>query len=248
MLEYEFPVSFEQQLRPNGEIIPNRQSIVRTDCEPSKWLSTVSMGYQIVQHKTVMDAANAYISRLGEPQKKYYLNKTGSDLVGEYTFTDKTLALNKGDVVGLRVYVGNSYNGTRSVSFKIGAMVLACTNGMMLPGKQEIGFSYRHNQKDLRIEFPEPEAVLERFTRQKHAWDKLQEIELGVDGYEALLQEAIDNRIIVQKVVESPSHGTTVWDLYNQMTHQITHSEISGFGKLRNTTRVSNWIHERFAA
>lgn len=244
MLAYDFPVKEEDQLRPDGSLIPNKKSIVRVDT--GEWLSSVSRGYKIITHNEVMGAAHQYISRLGAPESRYFLNKNGCELVGEFTFTDKTIALEKGDLVGLRVYVTNSYNGTRSVGFKVGAMVLACKNGMMLPGEKTVGFRHRHNT-EFELNFPDPELVMMSFGNYKQKWDALAKIELDVNEYMSLLEQAIGENVVSRDVHKAEMTEPTAWGLYNQMTYLASHRDGSDMAKFRQTSRISSWIMDRFA-
>ena len=148
MEAYAFPVELQNVFTKTGKVVPRRKAVVRTDDD--KVIGSVSDRYKIFKHEDVMNQADSYISNMGKPEKKCYLTQDGASLTAEYTFRDTSLKIGDnagmGDVVGLRVYVQNSYNGKGALRFRIGAMVVKCLNGMVLP-EDKFSLTYRHTKE-----------------------------------------------------------------------------------------------------
>src|SRR3954470_9200220 len=123
MKDYEFDVEVEKVFLQSGVEVPGTRVVVRQDTGLP--VATVSDKYMLVKHKTVMDAAEQFIGVFGEPERKYHMARGGARLVGEFTYRDRSnlIKVQKDDVVGLRVFVENSYNAEASVRVHVGAIV-----------------------------------------------------------------------------------------------------------------------------
>lgn len=244
--EYDFPVSLQPLFTKSGKTMPKVQAVVRDDtAEP---LSHVSMGYKLVPHRDVLNAAESFVKTLGEPKRNIYLNKNGATITGEYTYADKSVAVGVGDVVGLRVYVENSYNSSMSLRVRVGALVLRCMNGMMVP-RDIYSMTFRHVGAR-EIHWPHPEEIIGNFQAEGKKWNTYAKNDLG-DKYQEYADKAVQDQIVVQKALEAPTLGTTVWDLYNQFTHHITHNEsktASPIGKIARAERVARWFDGNFGS
>ena len=243
---YNFPVRLEPAYIRSGKPIPRRQAVVRMDTnEP---IATVGKGFKLLTHEKALMLAKDFIHQLGEPKRKIYLADAGAIMIAEYTFEDRSLALQVGNTIGLRVFIKNAYNGTSKLIVRVGALVLRCLNGMTVP-RDIFSVAVRHIGENMleRVSFPNPERVLNVFNQEGKKWKRYSEIELIESDYSAYIEQAIKENIIQQNVTNAPCEGHTVWDMYNQMTYCITHmSKANPIGKILRLDRVGNWFNDRF--
>jgi hypothetical protein len=247
-MSHAFPVSLQDVFTKSGKIAPRVRAVVRGDTDEP--IATVSKRYTLVPHADVVNQANKYMERLGTPDINIKLSPNGAVMVSEYTYRDKTLAVNTGDVVGLRVYARNSYNGTTAVSLSIGALVLKCLNGMVMP-HNIFSLSAKH-VGTVEFEFPEPDMIMDRFTKSVGVLRDYSQIHLNTAEYasaleqakeETLLSEGTFNKIIDQAHIEDPS----VWGLYNDLTWDVTHASKANYvAKVGKLNRIAHWIDDKY--
>jgi hypothetical protein len=193
----------------------------------------------------VVDAAEAFITQLGTPTRNFALAKNGAVLVGEYTYADKTLAVKTGEVVGMRVYIHNAYNGSSCLKFRVGALVLKCLNGMLV-SKDIFNVSYRH-QGEQEIKFPDPAMVYASFVTATKQWGEYSSDLLTLNSYSEYLYKASQAKLIPEKVAKALPAGESVWDLYNQITYHITHeTKATKIGVINKLSRTAEWFENTF--
>lgn len=250
-MEYNFPVSLQPTYtkigNQIGQEIPRRRAVVRDDTGVP--IASVSTKYKLVTHTEVFDQALKYVDRLGKPQSKFYIASNGAKAVGEFTYADKTLAVEKGDLVGLRVYIESSYNAKSAIKVRIGGLQLKCMNGLMQP-KDVFDLSVRHSGA-AAINFPDTDIVFGTFKKTIEDLSRLTHLELNESEYENWIDKAIDDSVIPESALNKMSYGPegTAWNLYSAFTHHITHQETSKatqIGKLNRLNRVTKWFDENF--
>jgi len=241
---YDFPVT----LRPvtvDGMEVKRKKAIVRTDTKEP--LAIVSDVYKIINHSEVIDKAQKYATLLGAHTSDIFLTKSGSKVVAQFTYKDKTLATRTGDMVGLRVYVENSYGDMESAKLRIGGLVLKCLNGMVMP-KDMFLLNVTH-KGDTAIQFPEPEDVLITFENSVHRINKLTNVALPKSEYLIFGGKGIEAQLVPEKILgKIRNKEGTAWDLYNDFTYYVTHDSTrsTAIGKLNRLGRISNWFEEQF--
>jgi hypothetical protein len=247
---YDFPVALQPVFTAEGHKAPRVQAVVRLDTQEP--IATVGSRYGLVTHSRVMEAVQPYISQFGEPNPKHTavsLSANGARLVAQYTYTDRTLAVNKGDLVGFRLLVENSYNSSSCIKIMIGGMVLKCTNGMMMP-KDVFSLQMRHMRgvEDMPFNFPSAEEVLGRFMDSRRLLSAYDEVELNRDTFTTLVQGAHENGIVGRLAVEKiEDSDRTLWDLYNVLTYNVTHdSKAQPIGKLGKLNRIAEYVQETY--
>jgi hypothetical protein len=137
----------------------------------------------------------------------------------------------------------------------IGALVLACTNGAVVPGKGSIGF-HQHHMGDIREQFG-------------FLTNRVRKIEAGlgarmIEAYSQLdkvvpneIGKEIVRRVMGERKMEKPlgywRHGigrdgsATAWNLYNGVTQYLTH-DFTGTWSLRERKNadafdlIAGWI------
>jgi len=243
-VNYDFPVNLQPMYLQTGELVPRAKAVVREDTmEP---IATVSSQYRLIPHKQVMDEARDFIHSFGEPEISYTLVKNGAVLVAQCTYREHAIEVGVGESVGLRVYIENSYNATKSLCFKIGALNLVCLNGMVL-SQDFFERSYRH-VGDCKIEFPETSEMLETFQEQGNRWKRYNEDTFKDGVYDKMLDLAIEDKIVPTKIKQTPAATqNNTWGLYNQFTHFVTHSSnASPVGKMNKLGKIDQWFSKNF--
>lgn len=240
---YDFPVELQGCFSPSGKPVPGARSVVRTDTDEP--LNAVSSKYKLVTHSELVDKARQFVGIFGTPKETFSLGQNGRKLLSTFQFVDKTQALQKNDKVGLRVMVQNSYNTSSSVIVKIGAIRLACMNGMVV-ADNVLEIKQRHTG-DFQLEFPDPDRLWDVFCQNTNRWKELQRIELTESDYDSFVMKAVEEQIIQQAAEKTKTEGHSAWDLYNQFTYHITHeSKAAEMGKFNRLARVDKWINEAF--
>lgn len=236
-----FPIEL-QELRtaPGGVVAAKTRALVRTDS--NEILATVSTRYKPILYSEVIEQARAFTSAFGAPTERVSLSKNGAVMCAEYTYMDKSFAVAKGEVVGLRVYISNSYNTSSAVTVRIGCLVLSCLNGMVA-SKNAFSYSWRHS-KGTVITFPEPKELLGAYTALSHTIDDYSTTSLSSDQFLPALVEMAPvlgstSAMNVEEQISKLGAGATVWDFMQASTYEITHRNKSGyFYKLNKLSKV----------
>lgn len=246
---YDFPVELQTVKTSSGVLVPHTRAVVRLDTNTP--LSIVSDKYNLVPHKTVMDAAEGFIERLGKPERHISVQNGGKTLIAELTYKEHQANVAVGDHVGLRVFLISSYTGTRSVHIRLGGIVLSCLNGNVVPGK-EYNYVFRHvGEKELV--FPDVDALLARFHLQAKEWKAYAERQIDIIDKPHYLEELAKSEILpgygVDYVTEGAADVHTVWDFLQKCTYFVTHlnKAITPIGKMNRLSKLSTWFKHRFS-
>ncbi|MCX6822066.1 MAG: hypothetical protein NTW30_04790 [Candidatus Aenigmarchaeota archaeon] len=244
---YDFPVSLQPVYTKEGNPVPKIQAVVRDDTGEA--LSAVSNRYLLVPHKNVIDQAQEFISAFGNPVSHFHTNNNGSTLIGEFLYEDKTLKVAKGDTVGLKVYIENSYNRSRSVTIRIGALVLSCLNGMV-SSRPVAGMTFKHIIGAPQLAFPKASDVIDMFQFEAGKWRSFGEIIVDRTMKQLLMEDIEKKSVMPQDGLRALSeiHVDTAWDLLQGMTYFTTHqnSKLSNIGKINRLQKISRWMDEQF--
>lgn len=249
MLNYDFPVKLEPVYDQVGEPIKHARAVVNQDNRDH--IAVVSDKYTLVPHKLVVEMANIWAEQFGILEPRVFLSKNGGVCIAQYTYKDIRGKV-VGDEVGLRLYVGNSYNRTRGVHASIGALVLTCMNGSVA---QHIAdqIYFRHVGADLeetvKKSFPSHEQVMGAFDATVESWEQLAGISYTAEEYQKLATEAVEEGVVKSDAligIESDlaDEKTSAWNLYNRFTYDITHNTTRGsyIGQLDRLARVDKWV------
>ncbi len=233
---YDFPVELQPLFLKSGAKVEKSQAVVRTDTHQP--ISVVTSKYNLIRHAEVMDAVQPFMRQFGTPKESVTAEKDGARIVATYDFKDRTVAgPKKGDTIGLRIHGINSYDKSGAFILKIGGLVLKCTNGMTILGKDSMVLTYRHTGAHVEIKLPEPEFVWDQFVAGGKFWKTLEEVEVKRDFKPKIQHHAqtwgiVSARTLKDEAVKQQiADASTAWDLYNAYTYGI-----SSKTKLRNKT------------
>lgn len=243
---YAFPVSLQTIRAYNGNEIPRMKAVCREDT--GQVLSVVSDRYTLVTHSQVMDAARGFIDSLGTPEISYGLHKDGTTMMATLTYREHVEDVTVNDKVGLRVYIENSYDASKSVRVYIGALVLSCLNGAVA-SRNVYNFRARH-MGEVNLQFPEPESVLTGFRQEANKWQQFNDIAINKMTRNDYLTNMYDNFYIAETAYKHASEiesDGTLWDLMQALTYHTTHlsPRVSYFGKLNRLEKISKWFDKQ---
>lgn len=244
-MRYDFPVSIQDIYTKTGNQVPRVRAVVND--ETGEALAPVSTKYALIEHKAIMNEALKFASSFGEPKTKFFTSKSGDHAMAEFTFMDKTLAVQRDDLVGLRVYAENSYNAKSSAKIQIGALRMVCMNGMVMP-RSAIALNIRHTGIP-EIKFPEVASVLDIFRSSVSKMQEYSNIDISRSDYRNIAEEAVTEGVVTERALLGLKESGSAWDLYNTFTYDITHREsehASYIGKVKRLNKVSQWFDTRF--
>lgn len=247
---YDFPVALHDITTVKGKVIKNQKALVREDTQDV--ISIVSNNYQVFTHKEVIDKATHLFLSIGQPHMKYFMTKGGASLVAVAEYRDIREDVGVGDAIGLRVYMENSYNKTRGISFFIGGIVLSCMNGMVSSESIDT-LRFRHTRNQI-IELPSIDDILRSWSNQVSTWKSYQNMLIPIDMVKKVLVRkriadivTVKDREKIIRGLEPNSEGEVIaWDLHQAITANVTHQreKLSQIGKIIKLRRLSAAFHE----
>ena len=241
---YDFPVALEPAYSRAGIEAPKIKLVVNT--ETNRPISSVSNRYRLTTHKELDERSAEFLNMFGPRKSVYNMSKDGAVMMAQHTYKDITTEMICGDMVGLRLFTGNSYNSSKKVSVRLGALILSCLNGAV-SYRELLDISFKHTKDLTEIEWPTEDAVMGAFRRQVGDWNKLSKIRLAGTARDHVIEAALNKGVIPERALDS-NHGRkgdSAWDLYNEFTYYITHDEkksASPLGKINRLARVDRFF------
>ena len=214
--------------------------IQRTDNR--KVIGVSSDKYGIVKNGDVIDSVKEALSlhgqSLGEYEEEVNCVRDGSRIYGEFTFKNFTREVprenrQKGDFMGMKLTVNNSYDRTCRVSLSVGLLRLVCTNGMTSL-EQEQAMTRKHSlQVDISFIRDAISGCIEKFESSVEHLGKLSKVSLTQDQGTNILQNLTDKKIIsevvrvgIANIWKVPSYqldeARSLYSLYNATTQYLT--------------------------
>ena len=148
---YDFDVHQEPLLTTDGKRTGYFGMIRRDSPEPIT-LGVCTEQYGVVKNADLIEMVESNLAthdKLSNYNSKKFVVRDGSRFYASYDFPDFKTELKpmgkraKGDILGLRLVVNNSYDRSCRVSLSLGFLRLVCTNGMTSLSK-EFGMTKRH--------------------------------------------------------------------------------------------------------
>lgn len=171
---------------------------------------------------------------LGDYKRKVIITGEGQRMRAVYDFENEIKERKRGDNLGLRLTVQNSFDRSLRVSFAMGMLRLVCTNGMVSLEKEQ-SMTKKHSTGN-NLDF-----LGDALTNAIKSWDKamltysrLENIELTQDqGLNALhnlsKSGSVSERMAgeISKIWNNPTHrqdnARNLYSLYNAITQHLTH-------------------------
>ena len=148
--DYNYEVETVRLANPLTGRMSGRYAAVRRDT--GEEIGYFSKYYKPIQNADFFGKAEEALDRRGlldAAEKKVFVTDGGSKARVIYDFkrdTNKLVVPEVGDEMGMRLIAQNSFDGSLKISWALGFLRLACTNGMTTL-EREMDMSARHNQK-----------------------------------------------------------------------------------------------------
>lgn len=186
---------------------PTEKLNIRTDT--GAVLGSVSDRYRFIQNRDVVDAVENELSRLSDFERKIVAIRDGQRMIAEYTFKNVTSQTKKGDTVGFRFFVNNSFDGKTSLSFNVGALRLVCTNGMV-SAEKEWTASRKHNI-NLRVDWVNEaiKTALDKFNVLVNNYSRLESVKITQEEGRNVLDNMVMKGLLAKRV---SGYIATVWE------------------------------------
>lgn len=152
-----FDVEATELVFPDSEISTGVYGLRRMDT--GDLLGTVSNRYGITQNKDLVNVAEQGFRQAGLTKWKTNVNlvRNGARTFITYDFTDeaakamlKVKGVSKEDIMGLRMTLVNSFDGSIKRAIRLGLLRLVCTNGMV-GFTEEFSLEQRHTSGNVDI-------------------------------------------------------------------------------------------------
>lgn len=238
---YDFDVHQEPLLTTDGKRTGYFGMVRRDTAEPIT-LGVCTEQYGVVKNADLIEMVESNLAthnKLSNYNSKKFVVRDGSRFYASYDFPDFKTELKpmgkraKGDILGLRLVVNNSYDRSCRVSLSLGFLRLVCTNGMTSLSK-EFSMTKRHT---LAVNLDFVGDALARATdsveSQAQVFNKLAQRSLTNDQGLTLLTKLEEKDIISGKVREgieavwrNPAYeedtDRNLYNLYNAATQFLT--------------------------
>ena len=223
-----------REITVQGRATADDDNFAVYNLQTSKVASFVKPGYQIVQHKEVIEAVTDVLSNLGIPCEAT-LHNNGNKVFADIEFTKTKINAMKGEefIIGIRVV--NSYDKSTGIAIVPRLVRLVCTNGMVVTKALVKGYTIKHTKK-LKEDF---KVVVNDLIKQMVNSDKKLAEMISICMEDSVEVEIMDN--ILQKLASSKKKMEEVkeilhrdygekprynrWEIYNSMTNYISHGE-----------------------
>ena len=238
---YDFDVHQEPLLTTDGKRTGYFGMVRRDTAEPIT-LGVCTEQYGVVKNADLIEMVESNLAthdKLSNYNSKKFVVRDGSRFYASYDFPDFKTELKpmgkraKGDILGLRLVVNNSYDRSCRVSLSLGFLRLVCTNGMTSLSK-EFSMTKRHT---LAVNLDFVGDALARATdsveSQAQVFNKLAQRALTNEQGLSLLTKLEEKDIISGKVREgieavwrNPAYeedtDRNLYNLYNAATQFLT--------------------------
>lgn len=215
-------------------VIPNLFGNFREDT--GACLGTTSEQYGLIQNPVLMETAVAALEARGLTGYKLRLLSAGDGrrFFAEFTFANKQIASQVGDLFGYKLILKNSFDRTLRAAFSLGFLRLACTNGMATLEK-EFAVTQKHSTK-VNVDFigKAIDEAMARSTKALGIYDAMAQVAItDVQGINILrqLEQAKALSGVIRQPIETlwlaprreEDKARNLYNLYNAVTEHLTH-------------------------
>ena len=208
-------------------------------------LGTCTERYHLFQNGDLFGRAEEAIQAAGlsNYEREYVVSEGGKRARAQFTFKDETITIGnrqKGDVLGLRLIVQNSFDRSLRASFVLGLVRLICTNGMTTIDSEFCMTRKHMGAPKLSFINGALSQALEAFDPQKvgKVYDRMADVDLKQEEGLTILQNLVKGKTISERTREGIAalwNGPTIgadgdrhlYNLYNASTQFLTR-EVAG--------------------
>ena len=233
----DYNVSTVELLTPTG----NRSGVFANQRDDNgAILGTCTERYKLFQNADLFGRAEESIQKAGlsNYEREYIVSEQGKRARAQFTFKDETITINnrqKGDVLGLRLIVQNSFDRSLRASFVLGLVRLVCTNGMTSVDSEFCMTRKHMGAPKLSFVDQALAQALEAFDPAKigAVYDLMADVDLKQDEGLTILQNLVNKKTISERTREgiaqvwnAPTFGEdgdrNLYTLYNASTQFLT--------------------------
>ncbi len=220
----------------HGIEVKGYQRIWRPDT--GKTLAIMTDSYKLVQHHEAMAPAIENLGTMGWKVARSHIEREGASAFVELESRDNSIKV-VGEKVGMRILMRNTYDGTSTLRLSFGALVLACSNGAIVPGRGSVGFEAAHvggiqerlgmlTAKVRKIEDLLGKRMMEEYSQ----LDSPVSPEVGREIVRRVLGERnMDKPLVYWRNGKGRDGSASAWNLYNGITQYLTHDFTGGWGR-----------------
>lgn len=222
-----FPVHLEKLRTEGGVPVPGKRAVVREN--PEAILGVVSNRYRLVEHKSILEPFEESLKGVVSPEDwevRVSLPKLGRAMFIKYILKDPNCKheIAVGDTVEMYLELFNSYDGTMSFGYEVGANRLVCTNGLVAP-EAVSKMHLRHLGHDYNSLRASIESSLDNFLPIVGKWRNWVNEPFGkeqvIEFFEKVPAPKKFKETIEDKYNSSEEH--TKWSFYNALTWYSSH-------------------------
>lgn len=220
---------------PSGSFVPDGFSVNRR-MDTMQVLGKVSDRYGIVQNTDLLSVAEDAFKAKGMADYKRTIITTGEGerMFATYDFCNRVKKLKRGDEIGMRLTVQNSFDGSLRASFSLGMLRLICTNGMVSV-EREVSMTKKHSMGiDTKFILKALDKAVVSWDNSADALNRLADASLTQEQGVNILAQLEDSAVLSGKLREnigmiwaSPRHvedsERNLFNLYNSVTQHLTH-------------------------
>lgn len=193
--------------------------------------------YSLVQNTDLVNTVeNAFAENgLGEFDRKAYVMREGARVYVQYDFKNKLIKLPKvGDDLGLRLTLNNSFDRSCRVSFEMGTLRLACTNGLKTLD-DEYSITQKHSDNlDMSKLVEVVKGSIQAFNKSAEVFGRLAERNISNEQGNSILDTLQKRKVIAERNVDrvkvlwnapkrDEDKARNLWTLYNAIAEFTTH-------------------------
>lgn len=239
--KYDFPVKISE-IKADDIVIPSRYAVIRTDTnEP---LGIISDKYQLVSHKLVIDSfRQALIKTKMDFEENISLSSNGAYLNAKYNFPDRKDEIAEGDYISMQIWLENSYDTTTSIKFILGALRLACANGLII-AERFTSYSQKHTQQFLVSEMTNEIVILGDYFNKKiiPQMREMSQVKISQEMSEKNFRKYEVRKTFPLWLIDEArekyqKEKNNLWEYYNSFTYAIRDS--SGRIGIKNQIQYS---------
>ena len=222
-------------------------------------LGITSEQYGIIQNGALLDAARAALDQRGMSgyaEKILVAGEFGQRFYAEFTFADKQLASDVGDLFGYKLTLRNSFDRTLRAAFSLGFLRLICKNGASTMEK-EFSVTRKHSSR-VTVDFV-GDAIDHALAQGREAlsvFDTMAKAAISDEQGANVLDHLVLSDVLSGSLSEAiktlwlnprrqEDKARNLYNLYNAATEHLTH-QVSG-DRFEYAEKVSNTVLLRFA-
>jgi len=231
-----------------GKLIKGYSGNFRADT--GECLAITSDKYKIVHHQDALDAVQSCLD-FGDYKRKLYSIKDGRRMFAVYDFSDQRQQIQKGDDVGFRLVLKNSYDGSCGIDLAAGLLRIICTNGMVVMAKDNHVTRPHRSRGEVDLGF-----LSDTIQRSKMQWTASVEFfkemsntpitqREGVEMVESMVKGKVIAKVHaeeIKKIWDKPTYdldsSRNTYNLYNAVTQYLTPLAEEKFEQVQRTSRL----------